>query len=291
MREAHLKEQMNDFLRSDALAEVFDLLKTDRTRIGEDYNGRTGANGRIRETQVMKPAKELEPLRGQLYPLLDNLGFFRINKPLSEKHSRIMVLAGAFDCCFTRTQSAAEWKDPTTVSIDGLSCYRPIHPKERASSAFASSRDTEFGVLSDAFSAEFGLSGSDFQDTFIGDRNLNRISCIREFECQPGGCRYRVYAAPSSNPELRRADTADALRFYMENADVTSGEALLAVTNNRHCNRQFLQLAHYVVKNDLAVDLDVVGCTPDERVVPEQRYDAFQHLQDLIGILDWIERF
>ena len=290
-REQHLKEQMDEFLRSDALAEIFDLLKTDRTRIGKDYNGRAGGNGRVLETQVLKPAVELEPFREQLYPLFDRLGLFRINKPLSEKHSRILVLGGAFDVCFTRTYAAAQLRDSATRSVDGLSCYRPINPKERASSAFASSRDTEFGVMSDAFAEVFGLAQSDCKDTFIGDRNLNRVSCVREFSVQPCNCRYRVYAAPSSQPELRRADTADTLKFYGENADVSFGESLLAVTNNRYCNRQFLQLAHYVIEHGLAVDLDVVGCIPDERIATIEDYDPFQFLQDLIGILDWIGRF
>ena len=46
-----------------------------------------------------------------------------------------------------------------------------------------------------------------------------------------------------------------------------------------------------MIKNDLAVDLDVVGCIPDEQVATMQTYDPFQYLQDLIGILDWIEKF
>ena len=45
-----------------------------------------------------------------------------------------------------------------------------------------------------------------------------------------------------------RADTADSLGFYVENAGVLPGESLLAVTSNRYCNRQFLQLAHYMVQ-------------------------------------------
>lgn len=62
-RERLLKEQMEAFLQSDALAEVFDLLNTDRDRIGRDYNGRVGESGRVLETQVIEPAKNLEPLR------------------------------------------------------------------------------------------------------------------------------------------------------------------------------------------------------------------------------------
>lgn len=290
-REQHLKEQMDEFQRSDALAEIFDLLKTDRTRIGKDYNGRAGGNGRVLETQMLEPAEELEPFREQLYPLFDRLGLLRINKPLSEKHSRILVLGGAFDACFTRTYAAAQLRDSATRSIDGLSCYRPINPKERASSASASSCDTEFGVMSDAFAKVFDLAESDLEDTFIGDRNLNRVSCVREFSAQPGNCRHRVYAAPSSQPELRRADTEDTLKFYLETAGVAPGESVLAVTSNRYCNRQFLQLAHYVIEHGLAVDLDVVGCIPDEQIVTIEDHDPFQYLQDLIGILDWIGRF
>lgn len=290
-RERLLKEQMEAFLRSDALAEMLDLLNTDRDGIGCDYNGRAGKDGRVLETQVIEPVEALEPLREKLYPLIDELGFLRINTPLAERHSRVLVLAGAFNACFTNTIAAAEWKDPSTLSVDGLSCYRPINPKERATSTFASSSDTEFGVTADAFSNVFGLAEGGFRDVFTSDRNLNGISCIREFAAQPDGCLYRVHAAPSSEPGLRRADTADTFGFYVENAGVSPGESLLAVTSNRYCNRQFLQLAHYVVKNDLPVDLDVVGCFTDERVMSLERYDPFQYVQDLIGILDWIGRF
>lgn len=290
-REQLLKEQMEAFLRSDALAEVFDLLGTDRDSIGSDYNGRAGKDGRVLETQVIEPVETLEPLREKLYPLFDELGFLRINKPLAERHSRVLVLAGALNACFTNTIAAAGWKDPSTVSVDGLSCYRPVNPKERESSTFTSQSDTEFGVTADAFSSVFGLAEGGFRDVFTSDRNLNGISCIREFATKPGNCLYRVFAAPSSEPGLRRADTADSLEFYVENAGISPGESLLAVTSNRYCNRQFLQLAHYVVKNDLPVDLDVAGCFPDERVASMERYDPFQYLQDLIGILDWIGRF
>lgn len=278
-------------MRSDALAELFDLLDTDQERFGRDYNGRMGAGGRVRETQVMEPAEELEPLREKLYPLLDELGFLRINTPLAKQHGRVMVLAGSYSACFSNTIAAAGWKDPTTRSVDGLSCYRPINPKERAFSAFTSSSETEFGVVSDAFSEVFGLAEHGFQDVFVGDRNLNMVSCIRQFTAQPDGCLFRVFAAPSSEPGLQRADTADTLRFYVENTDVLPGDSLLAATSNRHCNRQFLQLAHYVIKNDLPIDLDVAGWIPDERIATMESYDILQHLQDLIGVLDWIGRF
>ena len=289
-RKRHLENQMEAFLRQEALSAVFDLLHTDRDRIGKDYNGRTAEDGRVIETQVLTPLASLEEKREELYPLLAELGFFHINKPLSECHTRILVLGGALNACFTRTNSAAAWKDRDTLSVDGLACYRPVHPKERAASVYSSACETEFGVLSDAFSEAFGLSSAGFHDDFRGDRNLNRVSCVREFSVSPGNCLYRVYAAPSSEYTLRRADTGDTFRFYLENAGVTPGDSLLAVTNNRSCNRQFLQLAGHIIKNDLPVGLDVAGCVPDGRIDTVKTFDPLLYLQDLIGILDWIGR-
>ena len=106
-RKQLLKEQMGAFLRSDALAEVFDLLGTDRDRIGRDYNGRAGKDGQVLETQVIEPVKTLEPFREKLYPLLDELGFLHINRPLAERHSRVLVLAGACSSSYNSIFSRA----------------------------------------------------------------------------------------------------------------------------------------------------------------------------------------
>ena len=290
-REQDLKLQIKEFLQSEALAEIFALLHTDRSRIASDYNGRAGKDGNVLETQAMSPREELEKVRAELYPHLAELGFFHINRPLLEKHDRILVLGGALNVCFTRTQAAKQLKDSGSVSVDGLACYRPIHPNERRASGFSSPCDTEFGVLSEAFSGEFALSTDNAKDDFHGDRNLNRISCIREFSEQKDGCVFRIYAAPSTEADLRRADTGDTLRFYLEHAGIREHDSLLAITSNRYCNRQFLQLAYDILKQEIPIDLDIIGCIPDDKIVTVITYDPFQYLQDLISILDWIGRF
>ncbi|MBR0342290.1 MAG: hypothetical protein IJH64_08610 [Oscillospiraceae bacterium] len=66
----------------------------------------------------------------------------------------------------------------------------------------------------------------------------------------------------------------------------------MAITDNRYCNRQFLQLAGLLLSGcPVPVGLDVVGCRDDRDIVTLDEYDPFQYLQDLISILDWIERF
>ena len=197
-----LRGQFDAFLQSPALLELFTLLRADRNTLGELYNGRKTADGSIRETQELEPTEVLNEKREALYPLLRELGFFDINRPLCTEHSHVLVLGGSLEACFERTRCAKAWLDPSTRFVDGLSCFRPIHPNERRKSTFSSRADTEFGAMSDSFTELFQL-----------------------------------------------------------------------------------------MKEACPVRLDVIGCTADERIVPPERYDPFQFLQSLIGLLDWIERF
>lgn len=286
-----LRGQFDAFLQSPALLELFTLLRADRHTLGELYNGRKMADGSIRETQELEPAEALNEKREALYPLLRELGFFGINRPLCTEHSHVLVLGGSLETCFVRTRCAKAWLDPSTRFVDGLSCFRPIHPNERRQSTFPSRADTEFGAMSDSFTELFQLSPVTVKDDFHGDRNLNRISCVRIISAEEGAACFRVFAAPSSQPELRRADTGDTLRFYLRNGLLRPTDSVLAITNNQYCSRQFVQLAYQLMKEACPVRLDVIGCTADERIVPPERYDPFQFLQSLIGLLDWIERF
>ena len=303
-----LRSQFNAFSESSALRELFAILKVDRAEFSRVYNGRLRSDGRILETQELEPLAVLDRHRDEIYPLLEELGFLTINRPLENDHSRLVVLGGSLEACYTRTKAAADWQTPSVRYTDGLACFRPIHPKERTGELCLSACETEFGAMSESFRSVFSLP-SDWEDAFHGDRNLNSISCIRIFSdgaspgchdvsaaacpagASSGGRQYRIFAAPSSEPERRRADTGDSFLFYLQQTQLTPSDSLLLLTNNRYCNRQFLQLAFLMMKQACPIRFDIIGCTPDDRVISRERYDPFQFLQDLIGVLDWIERF
>ena len=286
-----LREQLSVFMSSRALTEIFSLLHVDRKTIGDAYNGRKRPGGSVLETHALAPKRELEDIRYDLYPLLRELGFIDINKPLRTDYSHILVLGGSFNANFIRTQASAVWVTPATRFVDGLSCYRPINPIERRASAFRSEHDTEFGVMSDAFESVFMLPASGWNDDFLGDRNLNLISCIRSLNTAQGDRAYRIFAAPSAQAERRRADTGDSLAFFMEHTDLCPDDYLLAVTNNMFCNRQLLQLAYCLMKRRSSVYLDVVGCFSDDRIATRDSYDPFRYIQELIAMLSWIDHF
>lgn len=300
-----LRGQFEAFLNSDALAELFDLLGVDGYSFCRIYNGRRNSDGRVLETQVLDPVEALNEHRDKIYPLLDELGFFTINKPLEAGHSHIVVLGGSLEACYDRTRAAKQWMSSSVSYVDGLACFRPIHPRERVADLVLPYCETEFGAMTESFASVFSLPRL-WEDDFHSDRNLNNISCVRSFSDVPGDRRYRVFAAPSTVPQVRRADTGDSFFYYLHKTKIccedsiliqqnrirlSSSDSLLFLTNNRYCNRQFIQLAWYFMKLKVPIRFDIIGCTPDERVVSRERYDAYQFFQDLIGVLNWIERF
>lgn len=286
-----LMQQFDAFLGSGAMQTLLRLLDTDIHGIAEKYGARRKEDGSVFETQELKEDTSLEKNRDGIYECLRELGFFDISRPLSSDYSRILILGASLNNSYLRTKCSAEWITPGVSSVDGLACFRPINPIERTDNGFRTDSDTEFGAVSDSIVSVFDLERDKWQDDFTGNRNLNSISCIRTYPEKKHGCTFRVFAAPSTDAAIRRADTGDTLEYYLDNAGINPGETLLAITNNRYCNRQFIQLAYHIIRSDHPVGLDVIGNLGDRDIVNAETYDPLQYLQDVIAIIDWIDRF
>ncbi len=290
-----LKTQIDDLLNSEALNDIFDLLDVDKKSIVQRFNKRSMDGNAVREVQTLPPLTVSESVRNDLFPCFKELGFIDINRPLNKTPDRILILGGSLKACFDRTAAAAGMISDRTLSIDGLSCYRPINPVERVAASFSSACETEFGAMSEAFIRFFGTDSCRWKEDFHGDRNLNRISCIRTLNGVSENHIFRIFAAPSEEPGLRRADTGDTLVHYLQSASPGPDETLLGVTGNRYCNRQFLQLAFVTMSlwkkgHPVPVRIDVTGCNSDDRTDTVETYDPGHYLQELIALLDWADR-
>lgn len=288
---ADLNKQFDAFMDSDALKSICSLLGCDPESLGLVFSASRSSGGRVIEEQDMKQSADLTDLRYELYPLLRELGAYDINEPLSDDFSRIIVLGGSLNACNTRVLRAPSLVNGRTLSVDCITCYRPVNPVERASSDFTSVCETEFGVMAEALSGAFGLDPLAFADDFEGDRNLNSVSCIRTFRDAPGGRLYRVFAAPSAEPQLRRADTFDSLDYYLKKQPLSADERLLFITSNRYCNRQFIQLASKMLSSGCHAGFDIIGCQSSREIPSADQYDPTRLIYDLAATADWIRRF
>ena len=282
-----LRKQARDFLSCEALLKLYDLLDTDAGHFSDAYDQRKQAQGQVKEVQDIRECRDLEPLREPLYLLFKELGFFTITEPLRGDADSILVPGAAYGSCFSRTEKAASLVTEKTRAFTGLSCFRPINPTERKGSKTACDAETEFGVMTRAFQKYLKLS-CDFEDEFHGDRNLNRISCIRTFPTEHEAFRCRIFAAPSSAPDQRRADTADSFLYYLREARPKDNTSFLAVTDNIYCNRQLLQFAYILLKENISAGLDVIGCHVYGPETPNTYRISF-FLQEVSALKNWCE--
>ena len=289
-----LREQFNKFLCCDAIKDILSILNTDLHEIKTIYNGRTLQGGKIRESMEFNDDNRLEKYRHELYAPLKELGSFDINTPISNKNSHIIILGGSLTSCYNRTNYALNWINKDTKQIDGLSCYRPISPKERKGISQDRMGDTEFNAMSYAFIQTFNLQESIITDEFVSDRNINRISNILTISNDNASEKdiiYRVLAAPSTEPNLRRADTSDTINYYLNNSKLDKNSSILAITDNRYCNRQFIQLASTMLNSNVSYYLDIIGCFRGDKITTIDNYNPYQYIQDTISLIDLIEKF
>ena len=287
---ADLKRQAAAFLNSEHLLKLYELLKTDSQHFSSDYDQRNSTAGRVKEAQEIKEQRNLETMRPQLCAIFEALGLFDVTEPeRGDGNQHIIVPGASLNSCFLRTEKAASSLTDRTKSFTGLSCYRPISPKERNGAWKSCPAETEFGAMTSAFHQFLNLPLKDPEDAFCGDRNLNRISCIRRLKTGRDGFECAIFAAPSTEPELRRADTADTFRFWLEHMKLEEGDTLLVITDNAYCNRQFLQFAYYLLKEERPVGLDVVGCHVLEPSDREHLRISF-FLQEVIALKNWCEK-
>ena len=164
-----IQAQLEEFIRHEALGEIFSILGTDRERILSEYDFRKHSDGKVLELQELERSEENvaelqkrananipAEMKKQLYERFWELGMMDINRPLRKDYDRIVVLGGSYEAVWDRTAAAAKWRTDSVRFIDGLSCYRPINPTERGTSKKQySSAETEFGVMSDAVETVF----------------------------------------------------------------------------------------------------------------------------------------
>ena len=303
-----LNSQFDKFLSSPALQGLVEILKDSTLADSNDirqffasFDARKdpqSEKGSPIERQCIRTPKELREIfesnREELYSHFYDLGFFSINKPIKEefKPKHILILGASFNACFNRTLGTKRiLKDNLIDSsnleyISSLGAYRIINPAEKKNSAFESHCETEFGALSDALISVFELDS--YEDEFKGPLNINKNCCIRTFT-RKDNVLYRVYAAASSEPN-RRADSSDTYKQYIAHNNLKNDSCLL-ITNNIYTNYQFIPFCIEVLKHDLDIEFDIIGCSKDEDITKKDEFDPYAYTQNVISIITWIYIF
>lgn len=173
------------------------------------------------------------------------LGLVDAAPPRHQQYTHVLVLGGLVRTCLERVRYASMLLDSGIESdqVSAIGCYRPINDSEKELAAQLGMQDARYEV--DAMAAgvrwSFGVS-SPVTLEHEGDPayDANRSWSISTYATQRA--MIRVVAAPSLDPDKRRANTADTCEFWANNVvDLSADDRVLVVTSSlyvpfQHCD-------------------------------------------------------
>ncbi|MEH1015039.1 hypothetical protein V6U90_18240 [Micromonospora sp. CPCC 206060] len=214
------------------------------------------------------------------------LGLVEPVPPPIGRYTHLVVLGGLAHACLRRTSYAAHLLGGGTAvtgEVAALGSFRPLSAVETRmlTDAGITGCTTEVDALDAAVRAAFGVPAP-AEETAEDADHPHRAWSTRTYR-QPGGPPVRVLAAPSSEPTVRRAHTADTQRFWAEHVSLAPGDRVLMVTAPiyvpfQHCD------ALRVLALPYGCGVDTVGVDPDLptlRPLPEPALTPGRYLQEI----------
>ena len=203
------------------------------------------ADGRSLERQdILYERLKQDNGRELVVEAADQLGLRRERAPRHERYKAVVVLGGARLAPLNRTRWAAQHLDGGCEAehVVLLGALRDVSAGERESTdEYAENAETEFDLMRYAGARRLGFDADapdmtkswsepaeQPADTAVEHRNAWARHWVYE---TGGGVRVDVMAAPSREPQVRRANTADSLVFMADRLDFRPDDTIALVTS------------------------------------------------------------
>ena len=259
-----------------------------RSRQKQAYDSKVGEGARwlLSNDDLTEEQKELALSAALVLGLRDNA------IPAYDNSDYIWVLGGAKLSCLLRSRLAAQtiknaFKMPKAVVL--LASMRPIGDAEReATNTYAPNAKTEFDLSVEAAHEEFSVS-NDFEEEKHNDSsNDNNSWIIRKY----GGSGYDVFiiAAPSSDPQNRRANSADTYEFFFNRFQAQEGASILLTTSQIYVPYQHMEAIRTIAVPHKIV-FDTIGFPPEWGGELQGMNDPSNYLQEIRSTIQSIDRF
>lgn len=222
----------------------------------------------------------------QVVTAATTLGLVRPEAPALPRYAHLLVLGGLASACLRRVAYAAHLLRHG-VQVAGevavLGSFRPLSAAERRvlADAEVTDADTEVDALDAAVRLAFEVARP-AQEDGVDAGHPHRSWSSRTYR-PPGFPPVRVLAAPSSEPQHRRAHTADTQRFWAGHARLSPGDQVLLVTHPiyvpfQHCDA----LRTLAVPYDAGIDtVGVDPALPGPVRLPEPTLTPGRYLQEI----------
>ena len=182
--------------------------------------------------------------------------------PPRPAYDHLLVLGGLGRACLQRTEYAARLVRAGAVAVPevaALGSFRPLTEAETALAALAGGR-YEVDAMDAGIRIGFGFGEPVLREASEGSWEV--------LTYRAAGCpEVHVLAAPSSQPESRRANTPDTYEFWARRISLRATDRILIVTSPiyvpfQHCDAVRMLALRY------RCGIDTIGFDPDHATVP-----------------------
>jgi hypothetical protein len=175
-------------------------------------------------------------LEARVMKAVEHLGLVQSGEPQQASYDSILVLGGGRLSCALRPLRAAELvRSGLDIRRIGLlGAARPVADSERdATDTYAPGAVDEFDLIVAGAEKAFGFDITSFSEERHDDSNRNSSWVVRRFEAPNTSTLVPLIAvsAPSSEPDRRRANSADTIVFFLDHEHIPSGSSLLLITS------------------------------------------------------------
>ena len=235
-----------------------------------------------------------ESQRGLSMEAARKLGLIGLEVPSKHAYDFVWVLGGARLSCLLRPRFAAHLVTEQALqcgTIALLASGRPVSSTERsATDTYAPGAATEFDLMNRGAEIAFALSSTFTEERHDDTKNENASWSIRRYDAPGTLPPIMSLRAPSSEPETRRANSADTYEFFFANVPVPPGASLLLITSQIYVPYQQLEAIRTVALKHNVV-IETVGFPPEWSGDLQGMNEPGNYLQEIRSTIQSANRF
>ncbi|MCG5472067.1 hypothetical protein LADH09A_006102 [Micromonospora sp. LAH09] len=223
-------------------------------------------HGNVERDQVKAPS--FSPAQTDLIQAVATaLRLVDAERPPRSAYDHLLVLGGLGRACLQRTEYAANLvRDNIVVvpEVSALGSFRPLTPAETALPSLAGGR-YEVDAMDVGVRLGFGLEEPALSESSDG-AVTHKSWQVRTYRAA-GHPEVHVLAAPSSEPESRRANTPDTYEFWARRSSLRATDRILVVTSSIYVPFQHNDAIRMLAMR-YGCGIDTVGFDPTQATIP-----------------------
>ena len=221
------------------------------------------------------------------------LGLIGTEQPQEKNFDYIIALGGARFSCLYRPKYVNELLTKSEIKAEEiilLSGMREILDSERdVTNLYAPGAETEYDLINAGAEQAFGLDEEYLEERYH-HQNSNMNWAVRKYIVSSGKTPVLSLSGPSSEPDIRRANSSDTYNFFIQRKQITPGKKLLLVTSQIYVPYQQIEAVRTMAE-PYGLYIETVGFPPEWSGKLQGMMEPANYLQEIRSTIQAINRY